>query len=37
MKVYFDEKDFEIFDIEGLDERMAAIRERIQPVFQHIG
>ena len=37
MKVYFDKTDFEIFDIEGLDERMAAVRERIQPVFQHLG
>lgn len=33
----FRKKDFEIFDIQGLDERMQAIREHIQPVFQSIG
>ena len=28
---------FDIFEIDGLDERMAAIRANIQPVFQSIG
>ncbi|SJZ83577.1 Uncharacterized protein YktB, UPF0637 family [Pilibacter termitis] len=30
----FLEKDFQVFDIEGLDSRMTAIRANIQPVFQ---
>lgn len=30
----FTEKSFDVFDIEGLDARMAAIRSEIQPVFQ---
>ncbi|MDQ0339133.1 uncharacterized protein YktB (UPF0637 family) [Caldalkalibacillus uzonensis] len=33
----FTREDFETFHIAGLDERMAAIRERIQPKFQEIG
>lgn len=33
----FHKQDFETFSIEGLDERMAAIRERIQPKFRAIG
>lgn len=33
----FNEKDFETFSIEGLDERMAAIQNRIQPKFKEIG
>ncbi|MDL4841312.1 YktB family protein [Aquibacillus rhizosphaerae] len=33
----FSEKDFKTFDIEGLDERMKAIQERIQPKFKLIG
>lgn len=33
----FMKKDFEAFTINGLDERMEAIRERIQPKFQAIG
>ncbi|MFO8069108.1 MAG: DUF1054 family protein [Alkalibacterium sp.] len=37
MKGYFRNSDFDIFNIDGLDERMSAIREQIQPVFQHIG
>ncbi|GEK91545.1 DUF1054 family protein [Alkalibacterium kapii] len=37
MKVCFDYKDFEIFDIEDLEGRMKAIRENIQPVFQYFG
>lgn len=33
----FQQKDFETFNIEGLEERMKSIRERIQPKFQAIG
>ncbi|WP_153462482.1 YktB family protein [Sediminibacillus terrae] len=33
----FTREDFATFDIEGLDARMEAIRERIQPKFQLIG
>lgn len=33
----FTEIDFETFHIDGLDERMVAIRERIQPKFRAIG
>ncbi|XJZ28356.1 YktB family protein [Bacillota bacterium Lsc_1132] len=33
----FTKKDFDTFQITGLDERMEAIRERIQPKFQAIG
>lgn len=33
----FEKKDFDTFTIDGLDERMGAIRERIQPKFQAIG
>ncbi|SDL78368.1 YktB family protein [Sediminibacillus halophilus] len=33
----FTNEDFATFDIEGLDARMEAIRERIQPKFQLIG
>lgn len=33
----FTEKDFETFKIEGLEERMVAIQERIQPKFKVIG
>ncbi|UHA74080.1 YktB family protein [Paenibacillus sp. 481] len=33
----FNAHDFETFSIEGLDERMEAIRERIQPKFRSIG
>ncbi|WP_163536677.1 DUF1054 domain-containing protein [Gracilibacillus sp. YIM 98692] len=32
----FEEKDFETFYIDGLDERMNAIKERIQPKFRAI-
>lgn len=32
---YFNMEDFNVFDIQGLDERMTGIRERIQPKFQH--
>lgn len=32
----FNEADFAVFDIEGLDDRMQAIRERIQPKFQEL-
>ncbi|WP_423189655.1 DUF1054 family protein [Alkalibacterium sp. f15] len=34
---YFKASDFDIFNIDGLDERMGAIRKQIQPVFQHLG
>lgn len=33
----FTEESFEVFQIEGLDNRMAAIRAEIQPVFQSLG
>ncbi|QKY71585.1 YktB family protein [Lentibacillus sp. CBA3610] len=33
----FSKKDFEVFSIDGLDERMAALRENIQPKFKAIG
>ncbi|WP_208589386.1 YktB family protein [Gracilibacillus suaedae] len=32
----FEQKDFETFRIDGLDERMEAIQERIQPKFKSI-
>ena len=32
----FTEKSFEVFDIDGLDERMAAIRQEVQPTFQQL-
>lgn len=32
----FTEKSFEVFDVEGLDGRMAAIRKEIQPTFQQL-
>ncbi|MBO0441152.1 DUF1054 domain-containing protein [Candidatus Enterococcus ikei] len=32
----FTEKDFDVFTIEGLDPRMAAIRSTIQPKFQEL-
>lgn len=32
----FTEKDFDVFTIEGLDSRMASIRETIQPKFQEL-
>lgn len=37
MEYYFKQDDFTIFKIEGLEERMTVIRERIQPVFQSVG
>lgn len=33
----FDEKDFEVFEIPGLDNRMEALKERIRPKFQQLG
>jgi len=33
----FTKEDFETFTIDGLDERMEAIRERIQPKFRELG
>ncbi|WP_042159990.1 DUF1054 domain-containing protein [Paenibacillus gorillae] len=33
----FEQADFEVFHIEGLEERMAAIQDRIRPKFQIIG
>lgn len=32
---HFNKEEFDVFDIQGLDERMASIRERIQPKFRH--
>lgn len=32
----FTEKSFEVFQVEGLDERMAVIRSEIQPIFQEL-
>lgn len=32
----FTEKSFDVFAVEGLDERMAAIRQEIQPTFQQL-
>lgn len=32
----FTQKDFDIFQIEGLEARMIAIRENIQPIFQEL-
>ena len=32
----FDESCFDVFNIEGLDNRMIGVREKIQPVFQSI-
>lgn len=32
----FTEKSFEVFEVEGLDGRMTAIREEIQPTFQQL-
>ncbi|WP_258392629.1 DUF1054 family protein [Dolosigranulum pigrum] len=37
MKQVFTPSVYKIFDIDGLDERMAAIRAEVQPVFQAIG
>lgn len=34
---HFTKKDFQTFTIDGLDERMEAIQNRIQPKFQAIG
>lgn len=34
---HFTKKDFQTFSIDGLDERMEAIQNRIQPKFQAIG
>lgn len=33
----FEDKDFDVFTVEGLDERMELIRGRIQPKFKAIG
>ncbi|MCJ7840726.1 DUF1054 domain-containing protein [Lederbergia sp. NSJ-179] len=33
----FEQQDFDTFSIDGLDERMVAIQERIQPKFREIG
>lgn len=37
MQRMFTEQSFEVFEIAGLDERMAAIRASVQPVFQAVG
>src|ERR1700730_3405869 len=33
----FTKKDFAVFEVPGLDERMSALKERIQPKFKWIG
>ncbi|MDY0396250.1 DUF1054 family protein [Virgibacillus halophilus] len=33
----FDNEDFAIFSIEGLDHRMKALQERLQPKFAELG
>lgn len=33
--IHFNKEDFEVFSIQGLDERMAGIRENVQPKFRH--
>jgi uncharacterized protein YktB (UPF0637 family) len=37
MSKLFTKEDFGVFEVDGLDERMELIRERIQPVFQELG
>ncbi|AFS71457.1 DUF1054 family protein [Exiguobacterium antarcticum] len=37
MTTHFTKEAFETFQIDGLEQRMEAIRERIQPVFKQIG
>ena len=37
MTTQFTKEAFDTFEIEGLEQRMHAIRERIQPVFKQIG
>ena len=32
----FNDESFKVFDVEGLDERMVAIRATIQPIFAEI-
>ena len=32
----FNEESFKVFDVEGLDERMVAIRANIKPIFAEI-
>lgn len=32
----FTQESFKVFDITGLDERMEAIREKIQPIFKEL-
>ena len=34
---HFDKADFNVFDIQGLDEMMAGIRDRIQPIVSEAG
>ncbi|QQE79493.1 YktB family protein [Alicyclobacillus sp. SO9] len=33
----FEEKDFEVFEIPGLDNRMDALKQQVRPKFQEIG
>lgn len=33
----FTKEDFGVFELDGLDERMELIRERVQPTFQELG
>lgn len=37
MSKWFTNKDFEIFKVDGLEERMKEIQERIQPTFKKFG
>lgn len=37
MTTWFTNKDFEVFDFNGLEERMQEIEERIQPTFRNFG
>ncbi|PRY83936.1 DUF1054 family protein [Alkalibacterium olivapovliticus] len=37
MDDYFKKEDFTLFQVDGLEDRMQLIRDRIQPVFQTIG
>lgn len=36
-KTFWTENDFSVFEVEGLDERMIALQERIQPKFNKLG
>lgn len=36
-KTFWTENDFSVFEVDGLDERMTALQERIQPKFTKLG